>query len=129
MALVNLGTRQLFIGQGPYKYNSFSYKDDEAYAIYAAFTAVNFSNVFSFVRLFGYIIPTGETPRLIGHYLDLEVRPTNQLFYFPCSKLFDDDGTLAFWVERRSFYPGGRTEGNLSLNLSYDNAIKTKTWL
>ena len=128
MALVDLGTSDLVLGQGYYIYDPFDYRQRDAYAIYATFNSSNFSNVFSFIRIYGYITPTGELPRLVSHYIDLEVWALPQLFYFPMSSLFDGNGTIEFYVERRSFYAGGRDGVDISLNLAYDDQISTPTW-
>ena len=129
MASVILGTFDLFIGQGPYITNPFSYRDRDAYAIYAVFTSSNFSNLYSFVRIYPFISPSGGVSRFISSYIDLEILNTPQLFYFPCSTLFDGDGDVSFYCERRSYYTGGGEGELVNLTISYDDALSVRTWL
>lgn len=129
MAIVNLGTFNLDIGQGPYISNTFAYNQRDAYAIYAEFTSTNFGNIFSFARIYPYVFPTGGVARLIAPYLDLEIIDLPQLFYFPCSKLFDGNGDAFFYIERRSFYTGGGDGEPVNLTLTYDDAVDVRTWL
>lgn len=129
MAIVSLGSVDLFIGAGFSIYTPFAYSGNRAYIIYAEFTSTNFSNLVSFVRIYPYVQPTGGTSRLLASYTDLEILDEPSMFYFPCSTLFNGNGDVSFYVERRSYWTGGGDGENVNLTLSYDDALFTNTWL
>ena len=128
MAIVNLGSNDIFIGQGFYIYSPFAYRSNRAYMIYAEFTSTNFSNLVSFVRIYPYVEPTGGVARLLSSYIDLEILDQTLMFYFPCSTLFNGNGDVSFYVERRSYWTGGGDGETVNLTLSYDDALFTATW-
>ncbi len=128
MAIVNLGTRVLNVGDNPAAYNAFDYIEDKAYAIYADFTVANFSCITSFIRIRPLVRRGGQPNRLLADYIDLTPLARPQLFYIPCSKLFGGDGNIRIFAERLSFWTGGGDGEPLSLELSYDDELETQTW-
>jgi len=129
MAIVNLGSLDIVIGQGFYEFIPFNYRDDSAYAIYADFVTNNFSSLFSFIRIYPYVEPNNGTPRLLSRHIDLEILAESQLFYLPFSNLIDGNGDCTLYVERLSRYTGGGEGETVNLTLSYDDSIRIGTWL
>lgn len=129
MAIVILGQTDIFVGELPYLTNTFPYRDNRAYAIYVDFTSPNFSEVYSFIRIYPYVLPNNGTPRLIHPYLDLEIIDSPQLFYLPLSNLIDGNGNLSLRVERISIWHGGGNHVPVNITLSYDDDISVGTWL
>lgn len=129
MAIVSLGNFDIFVGETFKVYAPFAYRGNRAYAIYATFTSPNFSNVFSFIRIYPFIMPNNGTSRLVARPIDLEILDIPTLFLFPCSQLFDSNGAVSFYAERRSPYYGGGDGVLVNLELSYDDDLVTGTWL
>lgn len=128
MAIVNLGSFDIFVGELPTIYSIFPYRSNRAYIIYAEFTSTDFASIVSFMRIYPYVTPTGEVSRLLSDYTDLEILDEPLMFYFPCSPLFGGNGDAAFYVERKSFWSGGGDGTPVNLTLSYDDQLFTSTW-
>lgn len=129
MAIVNLGTNDLFVGQSPTTYGAVDYRTNRAYALYLDFTSDNFANVFSFIRIFPYIRANGLPPRLLSHYTDVQITPESQVFLFSATGLFDNNGEVDFMCQRRSFIRGTGDRPNVGLTITYDDALFTNSWL
>lgn len=129
MAIVILGQTDIFVGELAYFTNTFSYQDNRAYAIYADFTSPDFSAVYSFIRIYTYVLPNGGIPRAIHPYFDVEIIETPQLIYVPLSNLIDGNGDLSFRIQRISFWQGGGNHIPVNITVSYDDAISVRTWL
>lgn len=129
MAIVILGQTDIFVGELPYFTNTFPYRDNRAYAIYVDFSSPNFNDVYSFIRIYPYILPNNGTPRLDSRYYDVQIIDTPQLFYLPLSNLLDGDGDLSLRVERISRWQGGGNHIPVNITLSYDDGLFTNSWL
>lgn len=129
MAIVVLGQTDIFVGELPYFTNTFSYRDSRAYGLYVDFASPNFSTVYSFIRIYPYVFPTGGIPRLIAQYIDLQIIDSPQLFYVPLSGLVDGNGDMSFRVERLSFWTGGGSAVPVTITVSYDDNLFVNSWL
>lgn len=128
MTIVDLGTRPLVIGQLPAIFNSFNYRDRDAYGIYCSFAVDNVDNVFSFARL-RYFIEVGGNPGFYdGNYIDVEILNTPQMVFFPSSRLYNGDGAMTIHVERRSFYVAGDDGVGVDMSITYDDAVAVQSW-
>lgn len=128
MAVVDLGTFVLNIGDNPVTYTAFPFVQTLGYGIGAIFTSPNFSNIVSFVRVRALFVVPGQPPVFWSEPLDLEVIPGIQLMLLPASSLYRGDGTIELTAERRSFWTGGGDGTPLTMQLLYDDAVTTPTW-
>lgn len=128
MAIIDLGTNALQIGQPPVTYLPFPFLITEAYGIGVVFATPNFSTIFSFVRIRTEWSVAGLPPFFSSDYYDLEVIAGIQIILIPASALYFANGTLTLYAQRRSFYVGGGDGQPLTMQLLYDDAVTTPTW-
>lgn len=130
MAIVDLGTRDLVVGQNPVVFDGFSFRDDRAYGIFGQFTISNTFNIFSRVEIRA-VVDVPNNFDLLGHIIvPQEIQPRKFIFLYPFSGLYDGNGACRFEAQRLSnFAGGGGQEATVTLNLSYDDANAVRTWL
>lgn len=129
MAIVILAQSPIAVGGGQIISNSFAYRDRRAYALYVDFTSTDFSQIFSFIRIYPYVQPNGGVARLDARYYDVEITALPQILLYPATQLFDGNGNVSFYLERRSFYVGGGEGVEVDITLSYDDDVDVRTWL
>lgn len=128
MAIINLGNRTLVIGDIPQQFDPFAYDVKNAYLIMANMTVSNPNLVFSFIRIKPLIKITGQSDLYITPYVELEIRPVMQSFYFPASSLFGGNGNVFFEAERLPLQYGFFDTTGVSVTLTFDNANTVKSW-
>ena len=128
MAIIDLGTNALSVGQPPVAFTPFPYLITEAYGVGAVFSTPVFDSIFSFVRVRPQWQVTGLPPFFSADYYDLEVIAGIQIILIPASALYFANGTLTLFAQRRPFYAGAGDSPPLTLQLLYDDAVTTPTW-
>lgn len=128
MAIQNLGSFELFVGRAPREYGDLDYDIRRSYAIYLNFESSNFASIFSYVRLWTYVKPNGLPPLLLSDYADIQIMPVPQIHLVTATRLFDNDGTLEFFCQRRSYYVGGGDTPDVRLTITYDDQISGWRW-
>ena len=129
MALVDLGTRSLQVGNVPSIYDPFPFLRTDAYLFGAVFNIQNLANIFSDITIRFLIDIPGLPDFLAPEPIRLEIVPVLSTFYYPFSPLFQGDGEASIIVERNSFIRGtGDADSLVSLNLFYDDAVTVPTW-
>ena len=130
MAIIDLGTKAVSVGQTRQFYDPFEVDIKKAYLIFAEIQLTNQNNVFSYIR-FNFLFTSDEGQ---GFFLpqtyDLEIFPSTQSFYLPMSELYVDDGLVTPAIIRLSNVRGGSdSDSGLTLCLFYDDDADVKTWL
>ena len=128
MAIVDLGTFALNIGDNPVAYIPFPFDQTQGYGVAAVFTSTDFDGIVSIVRVRPQFIVPGQPPVFQSEPYDLEVRPGIQLMFVPGSALYRGNGNIEMVAERVSFWTGGGDGIPLTMQLIYDDAITTPTW-
>lgn len=129
MAIVNLGTRNLIIGDAPSVFDPFPFIRTEAYLFAATFTIANPANIFSDVTIKVFIDIPGLPDFLGAETVKLDIVSVLSTFYYPFSPLYQGDGQAFIIAERKSFIRGtAEADSDVSLNLIYDDAITVPTW-
>lgn len=128
MAIVDLGNLPLVIGQLPAVFNPINFRDRDAYILFASFNTDNFDNVFSFVRVRWFIEVTGQPGYFDSRMIDLDILDTPQCLFFAASELYDGNGTMTPFAERRSFYVAGDDGVSVNMNLTWEDSVNVRTW-
>lgn len=130
MAVIDLGTNQINIGDLPVEYAPFSFRDNRAYLIQAITTIQFPENIFSQFRIRATIDNGTYVNVLTHHIIDIPVTVTPSTFLFPFSNLYDGNGDVTLQVERLNFVRGtSDTTGVVTLQLTYDDSADVRTWL
>lgn len=128
MAIINLGNRSLVVGDIPQQFDPFAFNETQAYLIAANMTVSNPNLIFSFIRI-RPLVKIGSQPDLyVTPYIDLEIRPVLQSFYFPASSLFRGNGNVFFEAERIPLERGFFDTTNVDVSLFFDNAFTVNSW-
>ncbi len=129
MAIVDLGTRPLIVGNNPVVFDGFSFLRTEAYLFATTFTIANPNNIFSNV-LIKTLIDIPGLPNFIGATaITIDIVPVLSTFFYPFSPLYNGDGEAFFFIERIPFIRGGaEADSDVSLNIIYDDAVTVPTW-
>lgn len=129
MAVVNLGTETLIIGQNPVQFLPFPYDATQAYLIAGVFGVGDFSSIFSRARIRALLEPA---PGLQFYHPDvqtLDILDGIVTFWLPMSPLFLGSGTVTLEAERlANRYGGADNQTAVTLNLLYEDTISVPTW-
>lgn len=128
MAIVDLGTFNMVTGLSPVAFIPFRYRQNRAYALNVIMTSTDFDQIFSYVRIMPYVMPNNALPFLLNYVTELEIMQVNQLFYFPASTLFDQNGDVEFRAQRLPRWKGAGDATPMTLQLTYDDDITTGSW-
>lgn len=128
MTIVDLGTFNMVTGAGPVTFASFPYNQNRAYALNVVMTSADFNQIFSYIRIQPYVMPNGSNPFLLNDATELEIVQPNQLFYFPCSSLFNGNGDVEFRAQRLPRWRGAGDANPMTLQLTYDDSLFTGSW-
>lgn len=129
MAIVDLGTRQLEIGDIAQSYTPFNFRDDSAYLVKGQFTINNPNNIFSFVRVRAFLTIPGQTPFWAASFVELDIISEPFSFFYPFSNLYDGNGSAQFFAERISRkFGAGEIGTTISMNLFYDDRNRVQSW-
>lgn len=130
MAIVDLGTFDVNIGGAPVEFTPFAFNRRRAYLLKAITTIDNPNSIFSRFQIRGIFTNANNFSVYTHHLIDLPVTTRDSVFLLPFSTLYASNGSVTIEAERLSFVTGGGDNaGNVSLNLSYDDAVNTRTWL
>lgn len=130
MAIIDLGTRTISIGDLPSEYAPFFFDKDEAYIIRGTTTIEFPNNVYSVFRITPIFTNANNSGTRTHHDISIEITEGSFVFLLPFSGLYADDGTVTIRVERKPLIFGtGDTAGEVTLNLTYDDEASEKTWL
>lgn len=128
MAIINLGTRNVQVGGATQQFDPFVFDQTQAYLMVANMAVANVNNIFSFIRFRTLIDIPGQPDFYITPYVDLEIRPVLQGFYFPASSLFRGSGNVLFEIERLPFTRGYGDIVSVDVSLFFDNAFTVNSW-
>lgn len=130
MAIVNLGSRSLDIGNAPVAFDGFDFRDARAYLFNVVLSIPKPDNVFSELLIKVVYNNQRNTGYYTHHLLryPIVVRPFT--FLVPFSALYDGDGTANIEMERVPLITGGSdAAGPIGITLTYDDAAAVRTWL
>jgi len=129
MAIVNLGTRNLVIGENPVSYDPFAYDVANAYIMAYQFTTVNFSSVFSRVKISPLIQISPTVSFSHPEPVTLDIEPGLRTVYIAMSSLFIANGTCVIQAQRLANRYGGADNAPIvSLGILYEDTDVAPTW-
>lgn len=129
MAIVSLGTRDLFVGNLPVVFDPFNYNQRRAYRLELQLTSANFDNIFSRLLLYARITPNGEPVIFDSRKFLFDIVGDRQLFFYPLNRLVGGDGDLEFLAERVPVWRGAGDGEPVSLELFYDDNNDIQSWI
>lgn len=130
MAIVNLGTRLLAVGDAPARFTMFRYNQRRAYGIRGIQTLSDENTIFSRLRMTPIITNNAYGTFALRPSLNLAIAPGRFMFFLPFSRLVGANGQVVIQLERISTWTGGGVkESNLDVQLAYDNNDDIRSWL
>lgn len=130
MALIDLGTRLLNIGDAPVTFDSIEFKEDKAYSFTVNVAIERPNNVFSQLLIRGIYDNDANGGYYTHHLLRYPISTRPFIFLFPFSKLYGGDGDLTIVMERVPLIKGGSDDaGDVQVMLTYDDNLEEGTWL
>ena len=130
MALIDLGTRVLNIGDAPVAFDQFSFRDARAYLFNVTVSVPLPNNIFSNLSIRGVYTNAVNSGYYTHHLLTYPITVRPFVFLLPFSNLYDGNGDANIEMERLPFLSGGSdTAGPATVNLTYDDGADIRTWL
>lgn len=129
MAIVDLGTLTFPVGGGQQTFQPFPYRDNRAYAMFFTISAATPTNIFSYLRMEPFVFRDNGSDIYYHEFTDIDILKSPRIILLPFSNVYDSNGDCEIRMERLPFIRGTGDEGDVVVNLTYDDDTDIRSWL